>query len=321
MWYPPESVVPSRNYSQTVYYYHPEAQLCSSTMKSAPDVNDSTLNCQRRPDVLPATTNNVYISHTGSYAQEMSTRPINVKKPVNPPTSIARWDWLLFSPDYYSDCYTPSASSSVNSTTVIDEWTFSHLLTSLPTWLLTLLTLIPTSSSDLNENEVEDLPHSSSIEYASSLLSSSPSSIGEKDTKSNRSSTPDTDDGYQSASDYSHSLSSQPFVDSTLIHPQRLSYAAATVKPQSNLSTTNSKGKQIINNSLSTISDGNENGSNNGNPKLKFIAPRFERMHHAKQSSSTSTSASSMKNGSISRTSHRTTTNPRSSMNNATRRR
>ena len=259
--------------------------------------------------VLPATKSNVNVSHTGSYAQEMSTRPTNVKKVASPAKSIARWDWLLFSPDYYSDCYTPS---SVTSTTMIDDSTFCHLLTSLPTWLLTLLTLIPSSSTDHNENEVEELPNSSSsINYSSSI-------IGEKDTKTNRSSTPDTDDGYQSASDYSHSSSSQTFGETLSIHPQRLSYAAATVKPQSNLSTINCKAKQTINNSLSTISDSNEIGSNNGNSKLKFIAPRFERMHQAKQSSS---SASSMKNNSISRTSNRMTTNPRSSMNNPTRRR
>lgn len=217
-------------------------------------------------------------------------------------STVARWDWLLFSPDYYSDCYTPSPSSSStpSNTTRIDEWTFSHLLVSLPTWLLTLLTLIPQNDFD------EELPHSPSS------ITDLPVAEKETTTSSQRSSTPDTDDGYQSASDYSHSLSSQPCVESSSTHPTRLSYAAATVNTHSNRSLIGGKTKQILKNSLATINDGNENGpSTNNNPKVKFIAPRFERMHHAKQSS-----MNNSKTNSISRTS-----NSRSSVNSSTRRR
>jgi len=76
--------------------------------------------------------------------------------------------------------------------------------------------------------------------------------------------------------------------------PRRLSYAAA-VKPIitstnriSSLSTPINKPKQTITN-IPTNDMLNSNGQ-----KLKFIAPRFERMHHAKQYSSSSSSSSSL---------------------------
>ena len=134
-----------------------------------------------------------------------------------------------------------------------------------------------------------------------------------KNLQQNRSSTPDTDDGYQSASDASRSDYSQqssiPYDhhnskdDITInehslptpLMPRRISYAAA-VKPIitstnkiSSLPTPIGKPKQIINNTLLPTTGTNDMLNSNGQ-KLKFIAPRFERMHHAKQYSSSSSS-------------------------------
>jgi len=172
--------------------------------------------------------------------------------------SLTCWNWSLFSPDSYSD--------SINFDVDNDKTEFDlNFLACLPTCLLALLYLTPKLiSSTTNENEHEQ--ELNGFHRQQLLTTSNSIEHHDKQMKSNRSSTPDTDDGYQSASDASRSDCSQI---SSL--PKRLSYAAA-VKPVST--------KQI----LHTNDLGNLNGQ-----KLKFIAPRFERMHHAKQHSSNRT--------------------------------
>ncbi len=267
----------------------------------------------------------------------------------------ACWDWLLFSPQYYSEFYTPSSTYVHHQQQKVNEEENDDIdlnfLTSLPTCLLALLYLTPKlirTSDDENDSDQEinslhrtDEPLLSSISInkidkknnnISSNLSlssnnnnnKSNSNIDGQKIQTNRSSTPDTDDGYQSASDASRSdYSQQSSIPSdhhnskdditinehslpTPLMPRRISYAAA-VKPIitstnkiCSLPTPIGKPKQTINNKLSTINGTNDMLNSNGQ-KLKFIAPRFERMHHAKQyssSSSSTTTTTTIKNSS-----------------------
>lgn len=290
------------------------------------------------------------ITSNSSYGDEMSsyqTMPILkpywspvIAAPNKNPTSIrptlpvsssnsssARWDWLLYSPQYYSEIYSPS-STFVHYQKIDEEETDGldwNLLASLPTCLLALLYLTPTliqTSADENDNDQElsslhrcnARPLSpTSIEKKQLNLSSDNQhslSNSNNDGPNNRSSTPDTDDGYQSASDasrsdYSHQSSiptnlSQSNDDITLhersvptsLMPRRISYAAAlkpTIPPSFSTATTAAttigKNKQAMNHPFSNNVVSNDLSNSNGQ-KMKFIAPRFERMHHAKQYSS-----------------------------------
>jgi hypothetical protein len=250
-------------------------------------------------------------------------------------SSSACWDWLLFSPQYYSEFYTPS--STFVHQQKIDEGEDGDIdlnfLASLPTCLLALLYLTPKlihTSDDENDSdqEISSLHRtnkpllSSNLSLSSVNNNNSNFNIDGQKTQTNRSSTPETDDGYQSASDASRSdYSQQSSIPSdhhnskdditinehslpTPLMPRRISYAAA-VKPIitstnkiSSLPTPIGKAKQTINNTLTTTIATNDMLNSNGQ-KLKFIAPRFERMHHAKQySSSSSSSISTIKNSS-----------------------
>jgi hypothetical protein len=287
----------------------------------------------------------------------------------SPPSAC--WDWLLFSPQYYSEFYTPSSTFGHHYQQKIEEENDDdknlNFLASLPTCLLTLLYLTPKlirTSDDENgsDQEINSLHRTDEALLSSSSMNhidkkmnniSSNSSLSSNNNKNpnlnidgqqikqNRSSTPDTDDGYQSASDASRSDYSQqssiPYDhhnskdDITInehslptpLMPRRISYAAA-VKPItiSTLSTPIGKPKQIINNTLSTTA-GNPNDMLNSNgQKLKFIAPRFERMHHAKQYSSSSTTTKNPSTSSSNRTQiHSTNNNQRNPIFNPVRRR
>ncbi|UJR15316.1 hypothetical protein I4U23_002268 [Adineta vaga] len=249
------------------------------------------------------------------------TNSINQNPPLSSSTSTstsssssACWDWLLYSPEIYSHLYRPSSSFIQHQ---IEDEDFD-LSANLPTWLLALLypsmkQIYSTDDENDSDQEISSLHNNSdepllsmnidkNITHVSSNLSlSSENTLNEQKLTQNRSSTPDTDDGYQSASDASRSDYSQQ----SLLHydhhsskddvatvnisstsmPKRISYAAA-VKPLIT-TITNNKASQLItpitktknNSSSSTTNDLlNTNGQ-----KLKFIAPRFERMHHAKQ--------------------------------------
>ena len=317
--------------------------------------------------LLAPTSNYCVPTSTGFYANEM---PLNQPKlqtdkvyqsPVPSKTllkknsmalakvsSVARWNWLLFSPEAYPECYTPSATFVASPP--LSEESDSDLLASLPTCLLALLCLTPNLIPPATEeNEADPEIHSLRLPVESLTVDPSPAE-SESSTKVNRSSTPDTDDGYQSASDasrsdYSHPSSSSSIPVDHLIsqyhstnnehrllspaHSTRLSYAAA-VKPtlfapanSNKLSSAMNKGKQMSKNPLSTIIDINENLTTNGQ-KLKFTAPRFERMHHAKQYSSSTTVTAMNSSSTISpsnRTSTRSNNNQRSHAVHSTRRR
>ncbi len=247
--------------------------------------------------------------------------PASSSSSSSPP---ACWNWLLFSPQYYSEFYIPS-STFVHQQKIDEKENDDidlNFLASLPTFLLALLCLTPKlshTSDDENDNDqgIHSLHRTDDL---SSVNNNSNSNIDDKKNQTNRSSTPDTDDGYQSASDASRSdYTQQSSVPSdhhnskdditinehslpTPLMPRRISYAAA-VKPIitstnkiSSLPTTIGKPKQIINNTLLTTIGTNDMLNSNGQ-KLKFTAPRFERMHHAKQYSSSS-SSSTIKNSS-----------------------
>ena len=289
--------------------------------------------CLLYPFFFLVPTPNCYVTTSvGLHADEMPSRQatphprsLSYKSANVTPTAIdtspsACWDWLLFPPTSYPELYTcvyqPQSSRPDD-----DD---SQLYASLPTCLLALLYLTPNlsdASDDENESDQEistlhpiDEPLSKTGNISSSsLLSSS----AQTPTESKRSSTPDTDDGYQSASDASRSDYSQSSSgggqraggsDPAHVHEPpsvvpRISYAAA-VKPlvaplttsinksSSSITTTTSKGKQTMNNSLSTSVNGaSDNYTNNNSQKIKFIAPRFERIHHAKQQHPSGSSA------------------------------
>ncbi len=302
----------------------------------------------------------------------INTPPLPVTPSSSSSSPSACWDWLLFSPQYYSEFYTPSSTFIHHHQQKIedendDDKNF-NFLASLPTCLLALLYLTPKlirSSDDENDShqEIKSLHRtdepllssslsinntdkkinniSSNLSLSSDNNNSNLNIDGQKSTQ-NRSSTPDTDDGYQSASDASRSDYSQqssiPYDhhnskdDITMnehslptpLMPRRISYAAA-VKPitTSALPTPISKPKQIINNTLLPTTGINDMLNSNGQ-KLKFTAPRFERMHHAKQYSSSSSSITT-KNSSTNSSSRvqirSTNNNQRNHIVNPTRRR
>lgn len=241
-------------------------------------------------------------------------------------SSSACWDWLLYPPEIYSHLYIPSSSFIHQQLQQDDDL---DLLASLPTWLFALL--YPSmkqihSSNDENDHdqEISSLNNNNNnrdepllsmnidkkiTHVSSNLPLSSENSLN---GQQNRSTTPDTDDGYQSASDASRSDYSQQSsihydhhnskddirinVPSSLM-PKRISYAAA-VKPVTVLTNNNkisssptqiNKTKNNNNSSSLTTNEMLNNNNNNNGQKSKFIAPRFERMHHAKQYSYSTT--------------------------------
>jgi hypothetical protein len=242
-------------------------------------------------------------------------------------SSSACWDWLLYPPEIYSHLYIPSSSFIHQQLQQDDDL---DLLASLPTWLFALL--YPSmkqihSSNDENDHdqEISSLNNTNNNNRDEPLLSMNIdkkithvssnlplSSENSLNGQQNRSTTPDTDDGYQSASDASRSDYSQQSsihydhhnskddirinVPSSLM-PKRISYAAA-VKPVTVLTNNNkisssptqiNKTKNNNNSSSLTTNEMLNNNNNNNGQKSKFIAPRFERMHHAKQYSYSTT--------------------------------
>ncbi|CAF1184597.1 unnamed protein product [Adineta steineri] len=238
-------------------------------------------------------------------------------------SSSACWDWLLYPPEIYSHLYIPS-SSFIQQQPQDEDF---DLLASLPTWLLALLypsmkQIYTTDDENDSDQEISSLNNNydepllsinvdKKINHVSSNLSlSSENTVSGQKLQQNRSSTPDTDDGYQSASDASRSDYSQQSslhydhhnskdditinVPSSLM-PRRISYAAA-VKPITTPIITNNKTSPLTTPIIKTKNNSSSSSSlitndllNNNGQKLKFIAPRFERMHHAKQYPSTTT--------------------------------
>lgn len=268
--------------------------------------------------------------------------------------SAACWDWLLYSPELDSHLHTPSSSFVQSIKQHEDDL---DLLVSLPSWLLVLLSPSNSrirSTDDENESDQEmtslhryyrDEPLLSPmhVDHGSSQLTSSSESLRTDPSSSqlalyshmqeekNRSSTPDTDDGYQSASDASRSdyaqqlsLPYEPLMtrkDQTRFNgptglssssmAQRISYAAA-VKPITSLPSTAAKSNSLVPGSgvkgkqpMPLLSNSGDSSSNANGQKLKFIAPRFERMHHAKQYSSPSTTATPITGKDSSSSTHR----------------
>lgn len=159
---------------------------------------------------------------------------MNSNRPVEPKARKENvspcWNWTIFDP-VYNVCLFRPESSSVGSMKNLDEE--SELTVNLPNWLIVLLENCDSSKISTLEKE-------------------------------NRSSTPETDDGYQSSSDVSrseirkHSNKVQvPFCSS--VHPRRFS---------------------------------NEPNVGSNNQKSKFIAPRFERISNSKQYSTNFTNRS-----------------------------
>ena len=232
-------------------------------------------------------------------------------KPSSSSPASACWDWLLYPPEIYSHLYIPS-SSFLQPQVQEDEW---NLLTSLPTWLLALLypsmknSICPMDDENESDQEISSLRNHDEKKLPS-VSSTLPLSSSEKPLHDqiNRSSTPDTDDGYQSASDASRSDYSQQSslhydhsrkdVPSTLT-PKRISYAAAVkpLVPMMNQKIYSAPTTPInkMKNSSSCLSNNDSSMSIPNGQKSKFIAPRFERMHHAKQYSSSTTTTTTAK--------------------------
>ena len=301
----------------------------------------------------------------------VATKNMTTITPSSPPItsssmpSSSCWNWILFSPEYYSEYYSPSSSSCIQHQQKIegqkDDDSNLNLLAGLPTCLLALLYLKPKlmhSSDEENDSDQEissihladeSLLSLSSGNYIAEHITNTSSSsslssdcnndsnfkIDKQKSKQNRSSTPDTDDGYQSASDASRSDYSQQSLipddrhdgkdditimkhsSPTSFSPRCLTYAAA-VKPitpladkKSSSVTPIAKPKQTINDTLLKMSiTGTNDVLHTKGQRLKFIAPRFERMHHAKYSSSSSTTTrKSVLFNSSNRTQVRSTTN------------
>jgi hypothetical protein len=263
-------------------------------------------------------------------------------------SSSACWDWLLYPPEIYSHLYIPS-SSFIQQQKQDEDF---DLLSSLPTWLVALLYpsmkhIYSTDDENDSDQEISSLNNNydepllsmnidKKITHVSSNLSlSSDNTVNGQKSQQNRSSTPDTDDGYQSASDASRSDYSQQSslhydhhnskdditmnVPSSLM-PRRISYAAA-VKPM--VTSLNTNPNKISPLTIPIIKTKNNSSSlttneilNNNGQKLKFIAPRFERMHHAKQyPSSITTTTTINKDSSSSSTSLTNRTQIRSNNN------
>ncbi|CAM4756348.1 unnamed protein product [Rotaria magnacalcarata] len=366
-----------QTYPRTQYYFNGD-ELSITNVFPINDENESPLHCQTTYSGSTHVITDCYVTaSTNLYGDEMpsfhmtptrnaywdpiitaptklfvETKPMSISaqhshvvsssSPSSPsPSPLSScWDWVLFSPDYYSEFYTPLSSSTYHQQEKLEEENDDDIninfLASLPTCLLALLCLTPkllNKSDDENDNDQEisslritDEPLLSSLSnninekrnnissnrsLSSANKNSSNLNINKQNLKDDRSSTPDTDDGYQSASDASRSDYSQQSSrrdqhhssnhDITIIKhslpttlmPRRISYAAA-VKPNtmstSKISSSQMmiiKPKQIFNNTQSTIANDilNKKGQ-----KSKFIAPRFERMHSAKQYTSSSVS-------------------------------
>ena len=289
-------------------------------------------------------------------------------------SSSSCWNWILFSPEYYSEYYSPSSFCTQHQQKIEgqkDDDSNLNLLASLPTWLLTLLYLEPKliRASDENDSDQEissihvakeSLLSLSSVNYIAEHVTNNSSSaslsldcnngsnleINNKKSEQNRSPTPDTDDGYQSASDASRSDYSQKSLiaenrhdskdDITIIKhssltsftPRCLTYAAA-VKPitsladKASLVTPIAKPKQTSNDTLlkTSITGTNEVLHIKGQ-RLKFIAPRFERMHYTKYPWSSTTIRKGVLSNSSNRIQvHSTTNNDRNHIFNSMRRR
>ena len=279
------------------------------------------------PSSTPSQVNNPHWNPTIAAPRRSSpiVEPLTTIPRSSPSPSAACWDWFLYSPELDSHLHTPS-SSFVQSIKQHDD--DLDLLLCLPSWLLVLLSpsnqrIRSTDDENETDQEMTSLQHyypdepflsllhvdnGSSQSTLSSESASTDSFSSQLQEEKNRSSTPDTDDGYQSASDASRSDYSQqtslpyeplmtrkdqtrvngPAGSSSASMTHRISYAAAvkpvsstpspTGKSNSLASGSGVKGKQTIPSSPSNDSSSNANGQ-----KLKFIAPRFERMHHAKQ--------------------------------------
>ena len=253
-----------------------------------------------REEIVPSPARNAHCNPIIIAPKRLSTT-------TNPPSSTA-WDWLLYSPDFHSYLYRPASSSAfipppMKSSDDDDEL---DILASLPAWLLALLSHSSPTMDDENEvdQEIRSLhrPHQqryerdepgSTMPHVSShqSLSFDPLHSQQTSKEQQRSSTPDTDDGYQSASDASRSDYSQQSSTTTNSQvPTRISYAAAVKPLPVPSSFFPSNPKSSIPSPLLTMNESTTT-TNLASQKLKFIAPRFERMHHAKQYSSSAASS------------------------------
>ncbi|CAF1065199.1 unnamed protein product [Rotaria sp. Silwood1] len=286
------------------------------------------------PSFHPTPTRNAYWNPVIAAPPTKNMTIMTSPSPIISSSSSATtcWDWLLFSPEYYSEFYTPLTTCVQKIEEDKDNDIDCNFQASLPTCLLELLYITPkliNTSDDENDSdqEISSLHRndeslllkntiSSNLSLSSDNNNNSNLNINNQNSKENRSSTPDTDDGYQSASDVSRSDYSQQSSihddhknskdDITItkhslptpLMPRRITYAAA-VKPIITIANKISsppiltnKSKQISNNILSTTTGINTNDMlNTKGQKSKFIAPRFERMHHAKQHTSSSISS------------------------------
>ncbi|CAF0997856.1 unnamed protein product [Adineta ricciae] len=289
------------------YYVTPSTGSYSDEMSSS-SLPHQTSNTYWNP-VIAAPTKTSLVTTTINQSPTPSSSMLST-------SSSACWDWLLYSPEIYSHLYRPS--SSFIQQHIKDE--DLDLSTCLPSWLLALL--YPSmkqiySADDENDNdqEISSLHNNNNtdesllsmnidknITHVSSNVSlSSENTLNQQKLTQNRSSTPDTDDGYQSASDASRSDYSQQSSlhydhhnsknNLNILMPKRISYAAAAKPLTTSLSNnqTSPLATPIIkmkNNSSSSSSSITNDLASTSGQKLKFIAPRFERMHHAKQYSS-----------------------------------
>lgn len=250
--------------------------------------------------IVPSQKSNAHCNPIITAPKKLSTTTTTTN-PSSSSSSNTSWDWLLYSPDFDSHLYRPASSSS----SFIQSMKSSHdesdeldLLASLPTWLLALLSHSNQPMDDENEADQEihslhrhhhhhrferDEPCLTMQHVSSSRpLSTDPLHFQATSKEQARSSTPDTDDGYQSASDASRSdYSHQSPIISQV--PPKISYAAAVKPLPIHPSFFPSNRKSSTPSPLLTMNDSTMNAMSQ---KLKFIAPRFERMHHAKQYSS-----------------------------------
>lgn len=272
------------------------------------EMRNTDYDLSHREEIVSSQTRNAYCNPIITAPTRLSTMATTTILPPSPTnlSSSTAWDWLIYSPDFDSHLYRPAPSSIFIQSSMKysdDNDDELDLLASLPTWLLALLSHSSQTMGDENETdqEIHSLHQNHhryerdepclSIQPVSSHrpLSSDPLHSQQTSKEQHRSSTPDTDDGYQSASDASRSDYSQQSSSSTNSQiPTKISYAAAVKPLPLNSSFFQSNRKSSIPSPLLTMNDSNTNISNQ---KLKFIAPRFERMHHAKQYSSSAVSS------------------------------
>jgi hypothetical protein len=177
-----------QTYSRTSYYCNDD-ELSTTCIVAINDENDSPAHCQTTyGGNVHVTTSDYYVTPSNSsYGDEMSsyqTTPIR-KTYCNPiiaapnknmtiitpsvpvissssSSASACWDWLLFSPQYYSEFYTPSSTYVHHQQQKVNEEENDdndlNFLTSLPTCLLALLYLTPKlirTSDDENDSDQE----------------------------------------------------------------------------------------------------------------------------------------------------------------------